>query len=360
MADAPDLAPPEPDESALRHHGDADAVPGLLDFAVNVQGDAPPRWLRDRLVAALDDLARYPTGAADARARASVAARHARRPHEVLVLAGSAEGFALLPALRPRLAAVLHPGFTEPEAALRAAGVPVVRVLTDEADGHRLHPEHVLDAADLVVVGNPTNPTGVLHPAGTVRALARPGRVVVVDEAFADALPGEPESLAAARDVPGLLVFRSLTKTWALAGLRAGYALGDPALLARLARPRPPWPVSTLALEAVAACCSPQAVAEADRTARRLARDRSAQAAALAAVPGVAVLPGVAPYLLLRLPAGQGERVRRELRAAGIAVRRGDTFPGLGPDHVRVAVRSPARVAALVTALAAALVGVPA
>jgi histidinol-phosphate aminotransferase len=74
----------------------------------------------------------------------------------------------------------------------------------------------------------------------------------------------------------------------------------------------------------------------------------------------VAVLPGVAPYLLLRLPAGQGERVRRELRAAGIAVRRGDTFPGLGPDHVRVAVRSPTRVAALVTALAAALVGVPA
>jgi histidinol-phosphate aminotransferase len=365
MADAPDPdAPyphgPAPTESALRHHGDVELAPGLLDFAVNVQGDAPPRWLRDRLGTALDDLAGYPTAAADARARAAAAARHGRRPDEVLVLAGSAEGFALLPALRPRLAAVVHPGFTEPEAALRTGGVPVARVLTDEADGHRLHPDRVPDAADLVVVGNPTNPTGVLHPAADLRALARPGRVVVVDEAFADALPGEPESLAGAADVPGLLVFRSLTKTWALAGLRAGYALGDPALLARLARPRPPWPVSTLALEAVTACCTPQAVAEAQVAARRLVGERAAQAAALAALPGVVVLPGVAPYLLLRLPAGQGERVRAALRAAGVAVRRGDTFPGLGRDHVRVAVRPAAQVAVLVDALAAALLGVAA
>jgi histidinol-phosphate aminotransferase len=210
------------------------------------------------------------------------------------------------------------------------------------------------------LVGNPTNPTGVLHPAAHLEELARPGRVVLVDEAFADALPGEPESLAGCADVPGLLVFRSLTKTWALAGLRAGYALGAPDLLARLARPRPPWPVSTLALEAVAACSAPAAVADAQRAAHRLVAERAAQAAALAAIPGVTVLPGVAPYLLLRLPTGRGERVRRDLRAAGVAVRRGDTFPGLGPDHLRVAVRPAAAVRVLVDALAAALTEVPA
>ncbi|HXV93446.1 MAG TPA: Rv2231c family pyridoxal phosphate-dependent protein CobC, partial [Pseudonocardia sp.] len=325
-------------DSALRHHGDVDAEPGLLDFAVNVQGDAPPRWLRDRIVASLDDVARYPAAAHDARARAAVAARHGRRPDEVLVLAGSAEGFALLPHLAPRHAVVVHPGFTEPEAALRAAGLPVTRVLTDESDGHRLHPGRVPADADLVVVGNPTNPTGVLHPGAEVAALARPGRVLVVDEAFADALPGEPESLAGA-DLPGLLVLRSLTKTWALAGLRAGYALAAPDLLARLAAPRPPWPVSTPALEAVVACSEPPAVAEAHAAAERLARWRASQAAALAVVPGVTVLPGRAPYLLLRLPPGSGARARAGLRAAGIAVRRGDTFPGLGPDHLRVAVR---------------------
>jgi len=342
------------DHGSLRHHGDVDAEPGLLDFAVNVQGTGPPAWLRERLVAALDDLGRYPSAAHDARAREAVAARHGRRPDEVLVLAGSAEGFALLPALRPRLAAVVHPGFTEPEAALRAAGVPVARVLTNAADGHRLHAGDVPADADLVVVGNPTNPTGVLHPAGDIAALAARGRVLLVDEAFADAIPGESASLARQR---GPLVFRSLTKTWALAGLRSGYALGDPDLLARLAASRPPWPVSTLALEAVIACCEPAAVAQAQEAAQRLVTARAEQAAALAAVPGVEVLPGRAPYLLLRLPDGQGERVRAELRGAGIAVRRCDTFPGLGPDHIRVAVRPLQQVARLTSALDSALGG---
>ncbi|HVL85016.1 MAG TPA: Rv2231c family pyridoxal phosphate-dependent protein CobC [Mycobacteriales bacterium] len=358
----PDPVGPDPDdpEPALRHHGDAETAPGLLDFAVNVRGDRPPDWLRRRLAAVLDDLAGYPSVTHDARARAGVAARHGRRPDEVLVLAGSAEAFALLPGLRPRRAVVLHPGFTESEAALRAAGLPVTRVLTAEDDGHRLHPAAVPEDADLVVVGNPTNPTGVLHPAADVAALARPGRVLVVDEAFADALPGEPGTLAHRADLPGLLVLRSLTKTWALAGLRAGYALGAPALLARLARPRPPWPVSTPAVEAVLACSEPEALAEAEAAARELVGLRAAQAAALAAVPGVRVLPGRAPYLLLRLPAGQGERVRAALRASGVAVRRGDTFPGLTPDHVRVAVRPAAQVAVLVDALAGALAGVAA
>jgi histidinol-phosphate aminotransferase len=340
----------------LRHHGDVDAEPGLLDFAVNVRGDGPPSWLRDRLVAALDDLGRYPSAADDLAARTAAARRHARTPEEVLVLAGAAEGFALLPALSPRFAVVVHPGFTEPEVALRTAGVPVHRVLTDAAHGHRLRPESMPDEADLVVIGNPTNPTSVLHPAATLRALARPGRVLVVDEAFADTLPGEPESLASDRDTEGLLVLRSLTKTWALPGLRAGYALAAPALLARLARPRPPWPVGTLGLVAVHACCASEAVAGAEAAAAETVGHREWLIEALGALPDVEVqTPASASFLLLRVPDGAG--VRTALRTAGIAVRRADTFPGLTPDHLRVAVRPPAQARVLVEALRAALYG---
>ena len=328
----------------LRHHGDVDAAPGLLDFAVNVRLDKPPAWLRDRLVAAIDDLGHYPSATRDATAREAVAARHGRTPEEVLVLAGAAEGFALLPALRPSLAAVVHPSFTEPEVALTDAGVAVHRVLLDE--DFVLRPELVPDAADLVVIGNPTNPTSVLHSAATIRSLVRPGRIVVVDEAFLDAVPGEPEAVAG----PGLLVFRSLTKTWALPGLRAGYALGAPEILARLAVNRPQWPVSSLVLEAVTACSSPPAVAEAQEAAVEMAGHRADLAERLAALPGVDVHgPASAPFLLLRVP--EGERVRAELRAAGIAVRRGDTFPGLTPDHHRIAVRSPRRCDPLIDAL---------
>ncbi|MGH4020385.1 MAG: Rv2231c family pyridoxal phosphate-dependent protein CobC, partial [Pseudonocardiaceae bacterium] len=63
------------DHDLLRHHGDADAEPGLLDFAVNVRGNGPPRWLRQRLAGALERLGRYPSAEEDAAARAAVAAR---------------------------------------------------------------------------------------------------------------------------------------------------------------------------------------------------------------------------------------------------------------------------------------------
>ncbi|WP_092975290.1 Rv2231c family pyridoxal phosphate-dependent protein CobC [Actinopolyspora lacussalsi] len=337
------------DREMLRHHGDVDAAGELLDFAVNVRLRQPPEWLRDRLIAALDRLGGYPSAEDDLAARCAVARRHDRSPEEVLPLAGAAEGFALLPTLRPELAAVVHPSFTEPELALRDGGVDVTRVPLDPADGYRLRPEAVPERADLVVLGNPTNPTSVLHPAETLRSLARPGRVLVVDEAFADAVVDEPESLAAER-IPGLLVLRSLTKMWGLPGLRVGYALGEPELLRRLTHRRPHWPVSTLGLEALLACCEPEAVAESRRAAELLARCRDELAAELADIPGIHVaLPAAAPFLLLRVP--NGPSVRAGLRQHGIAVRRADTFPGLDEDHIRVAVRGDAENARLVSAL---------
>jgi histidinol-phosphate aminotransferase len=338
----------------LRHHGDVDATPGLADFAVNVARDGPPPWLLDVLAAELPRLGRYPSAAQHALATQAVADRHGRRSAEVLVLSGAAEGFALLPGLRPTLAAVVHPSFTEPEVALADAAVPVHRVLLRPDDGYTLDPDLVPTDADLVVLGNPTNPTSVLHPADTIRALARPGRVLVVDEAFLDAVPGEPHSLAGDRDTPGLLVLRSLTKTWALAGLRAGYALGAPELLADLGRHRPQWPVSSLVLAAVRACSFPAATAQAAESAIELAAHRTWLVDQLAALPGVDVhQPAAAPFLLLRVP--DGTALRLALRERGVAVRRADTFPGLTADHLRIAVRSPERCAPLLAALRAEL-----
>jgi histidinol-phosphate aminotransferase len=231
---------------------------------------------------------------------------------------------------------VVHPQFTEPEAALRAAGHPVEHAVL--APPFVLEPETIPDDADLVVLGNPTNPTSVLHPATTLAALARPGRTLVVDEAFADCVPGEPESLASRRDLPGLIVIRSLTKTWGLAGLRIGYLLADPSTAARLRAVQPWWPVSTPALAAAAACVSPRALREAEAWAHSLAEDRAHLRALLEVIPGVEVVPEAsASFLLIRIR--DGLAVRATLRAKGFAVRRGDTFPGLGPDWLRVAVR---------------------
>jgi histidinol-phosphate aminotransferase len=334
----------------LRHHGDTEVAPGLVDLAVNVRAGTPPDWLREVLHEAVDASAGYP----DARAaRAAVAAAHGRAEAEVLLTAGAAETFTLLArALRPRRAVVVHPSFTEPEAALRAAGHPVERLLLAPPE-YRLR--EVPDDADLVVLGNPTNPTSVLHPAEAVAALARPGRVLVVDEAFADTVPGEPESLAGRADLPGLLVVRSLTKTWGLAGLRVGYALGSPDLVAALAAQQPHWPVSTPALAALSACSTATARAEADDAARQLVGHRAALVAALPAGAEVVGTPR-SSFVLLRVP--RGADVRQQLRDRGWAVRRGDTFPGLTDDHLRIAVRDPDTSRAFGAALAEILAGI--
>lgn len=313
----------------LRHHGDAELAPGLLDLAVNVRGSAPPAWLRAALTGSLDRLGAYPDPRA---ATSAVAARHGRSADEVLLTAGAAQAFVLLArALRPAHPLVVHPGFTEPEAALWAAGHRVRRLV--------LAPPYVLrdvpEAADLVVVGNPTNPTGVLHE--DLARLCRPGRTVVVDEAFMDAVPGEPGSLAGRGDLPGLVVVRSLTKTWALAGLRIGYLLAAPELVDGLRAVQPLWSVSTPALAAALACSTPAALAEAQAAAGATARERDRLQRKLGEL-GVQVSPGSrAPYLLCRVPGHP--YVRDRLRELGIVVRRGDTFPGLTAEHWRTAVR---------------------
>ena len=335
----------------LAHHGDAEADPGLVDLAVNVRAVPPPGWLLEPITAALAGLARYPDPGP---ARAAVAGRHGRAPDEVLLTAGAAEAFVLLArALPVRRAVVVHPQFTEPEAALRAAGRPVERVLLPPP--FALDPALVPDGADLVVVGNPTNPTAVLHPAGALARLARPGRVLVVDEAFADTVPGEPESLAGRGDLPGLVVVRSFTKTWGLAGLRIGYLLAAPDLVARLGAAQPLWPVSGPALAAAEALGSARAVAAEREIAERTAADRDHLVARLAALGVPVVGPPAASFVLVRLDGA--DRVRVALRERGYAVRRGDTFPGLGPDWLRVAVRPPAVTDAFASALAGVLAG---
>ncbi|OXM62757.1 Rv2231c family pyridoxal phosphate-dependent protein CobC [Amycolatopsis vastitatis] len=329
----------------LHHHGDREVGPGLVDLAVNVRLPRPPAWLRAELASALDSLAAYPSTSDAVRA---VAARHGRSPAEVLVTAGAAEAFTLLAsAFRPRHAVVVHPQFTEPEAALRAAGHAVSRVILSEADGFVLDPALVPADADLVFVGNPTNPTSVLHPASSLLSLTRPDRLLVVDEAFLDAVPGEVESLAAGH--PGVVVLRSLTKTWGLAGLRAGYVLAAADVVERLRAVQVPWSVSTLAGVATVACCRPSALEEAEKLAVAAEADREYLVSGLAS-QGVDVLGDPrGPFVLVRVPDGASLRTR--LREAGYAVRRGDTFPGLGPDHLRLAVRDRVTTDAFLTAL---------
>jgi cobyrinic acid a,c-diamide synthase len=330
---------PEP----LRHHGDAETGPGLIDLAVNVYDAPRPGWLDRALRAAIDATGAYPDAAP---ARAAIARHHDRDVPEVLPTAGAAEAFTLIARMRRwRRPVVVHPQFTEPHAALAQAGHQVTTVRCTAESGFALDPAAVPEEADMVVLGNPTNPTGVLHPSATIRDLRRPGRVLVVDEAFMDAVPEAGESLAGARE-SGLLVIRSLTKHWSIPGIRAGYVVGDPALIAELARGQTPWSVSTPAIAAMLACTAPEAAREARDRAATITRWRADLEAGLRE-RGIEQVRSAAPFVLVRLGTGTRDRLREH----GIAVRRADTFPGLDDSWARLAVRPPHTTARLLTAL---------
>jgi histidinol-phosphate aminotransferase len=208
----------------------------------------------------------------------------------------------------------------------------------------------VPDAADLVIVGNPASPSGTLDPAAVVLALRRPGRVVVVDEAFMDLVPGEPATLVRERH-DDVIVVRSLTKSLAIPGLRAGYAVALPAIAQRLRDVRPPWSVNALALAALAAFARrPDALVAA---AARVTEEREDLARRLAGLAGVRAWPAVANFVLVEV--ADGARVAARLRERRIAVREAASFPGLGAGHLRLTARTAQENARLVAALAEAV-----
>jgi histidinol-phosphate/aromatic aminotransferase/cobyric acid decarboxylase-like protein len=334
--------------TTLRQHGDAEVRPGDADHAVNVLAGGPPAWLREVLEQALATADRYPD---EQPAVTALAQRHGRSPDEVVPTNGAAEALWLLPAaLRPRLAACLHPGFTESEAALHAHGVPVARVIRDPDRDFALDADAVPDDADLVIVGNPASPSGTLAPSTAVLALRRPGRVVVVDEAFMDLVPGEPGTLAG-EALADVIVIRSLTKVLAVPGLRAGYALAPAPLAERLRVVRPAWSANTLALAVLAAAAErPDALALA---AQRAAAERIDLSERLTALPGVRCWPSATNFCLIEV--ADGPAVIAALRARRFAVRPAASFPGLGPGHLRITARSPEQNARVVEALAEAV-----
>ncbi|MBJ7330952.1 MAG: bifunctional adenosylcobinamide kinase/adenosylcobinamide-phosphate guanylyltransferase [Solirubrobacteraceae bacterium] len=331
--------------SDLRFHGDRAVPPGAADHAVNVVAGGPPAWLAEQLHTALDEqAAAYPR---DDAAIAAVAARHGRATDEVVVTNGAAEALWLMPAaLLPRHAVVLHPGFTESEAALRAHGVRVTRAVRDPDADFAIDPSKVPDDADLVIVGNPASPSGTLAPAAAILALRRPGRTVVVDEAFMDFVPGEAGSLAA--DAPeDVIVVRSLTKILAVPGLRVGYALATPVLAERVRAVRPPWSANALALAALRAAATypAEVIAIADRAqAEREDLERRLDDA------GIRRWPAAANFVLVEVEDGPEALAR--LHAAGIAVRPAASFPGLGANHLRITARDAAANARVAETLA--------
>lgn len=190
-----------------------------------------------------------PTGADTARLIAAASARYGARADQILPLAGASAAIQLLPhVVSGRQACVLSPTYNEHSASLRAAGWQVTET-----------PQPEMLRGDLAVVVNPNNPDGRCFTPDQIAGIAAQVGHLVVDESFAD--PRPDLSVAAARP-DNVTVLRSFGKFWGLAGLRLGFAIGTPALLAQMAERAGPWSVSGPALEIGAAALSDSPWAE--------------------------------------------------------------------------------------------------
>lgn len=327
----------------------------LLDLSASINPLGISPRVVDAIRAAIQEVVHYPEPRAPALVEA-LARYHGVPVQHVLAGNGSTELIYLLArALAPRRAIVVHPAFSEYEAALEPAGCAIDREITGPETGWAPRLDEIagrLDRVDLVWLANPGNPTGALLPLALLEDLAerceRAGAVLAIDEAFVDfveerSLKGEVPRF------PRLAVVRSLTKFFALPGLRVGYAILGDAVGERVEAWRQPWSVNALAEAAAIAALADTAYQE---ETRRLVPEWRAALASGLEKRGFHVHPGAANYLLVRLERGlTGAALGAALLAEGVAIRDCASFPGLGVDHVRIAVPRPDRQQVLFAAL---------
>lgn len=325
----------------------------ILDFSANLNPLGPPASVTVALRHAIPwALEAYPDAEAPVLRRALCQRHGAEDAHLVLGAGGAALLVLALRALAPRRLLLPEPCFREQP---RAAAMVGAEVVVQPMPGLRLDVA-ALDpqGCDAVLLTNPHNPTGQLLPREALRDWldAHPGVALVLDEAFMDYHPDQslvPELLPRRRTV----ILRSLTKFYGMPGLRVGHAFADATTARRMAELQEAWPVGQLELTAALAALQDDHY----RMESRLAfhADAPRFRAALAALPGLEVLPGEAPFVLIRLQERSGTALAGALAKQGMLVRTCAEWPGLGDAFLRLAVRRPDDQDRLLEALKAVL-----
>lgn len=341
----------------------------LVDFSASINPLGPPPWLAETVADALSQVAHYPDPEAG---DLTLAACELYKVWPTQALAGNGAS-ELLPAVcalavRQGLsrAVIPMPAYVDLERCCRLANIEVEPLVCTAQNGFAPDLEALaarLARPALVLLTSPNNPTGVCIPARHVRDLARafPQSLFVVDESFADFVPGIDDEGATARGGLGRLVRQrpdnvivlvSLTKFYAVPGLRLGLCFASPDNAQRLRRRLPPWNVGTLGQKVGARCL--RDLEYRSRTIREVAALREALTTDLREIPGLRVFPGLANFLLCRLDrVGQSAvPLFERLLAEGLAIRLCRNFEGLDDSYFRIAVRTKGENARLVDALA--------
>lgn len=312
------------------------------NFSTNVYGGFDHRGLTAHLCSVADCIRSYPEPV-PVSVEAALAALKEVGPEAVMVTNGATEAIYIMACeLFGRHSAVIVPTFSEYADAcmMYSHKLSYVSGLDD-----------VPDDAEIVWMCNPNNPTG--RVADKARLLSfvdsHPSILFVIDQAYADytLLPVVTDREAVER--PNLVLLGSLTKRFAIPGLRIGYAVGHPLLLARFKSRRMPWSVNQLAIEGAKYLLGH--IGDFPIDASMLHKEAERVGEALGCI-GVHVEPTDCNMLLCRLERGMAAALKEYLvKHHGMLIRDASNFYGLTERHFRVAVQSPAENDLLINAI---------
>ena len=316
----------------------------ILDFSANINPLGPPEGFRPLISARTGDLVHYPDPDCTDLVRA-FAERYRVAENEILMGNGSTELLFLLPQLLGKgRALILCPAYVDYARAAELADLAVELLPLRETAGFAPDLraiETLLRGDEILFIGRPNNPTGQMIPAAALRELAarHPETAFIIDEAFADFAP-EAETLIASGRPGNIIILKSLTKFYAMPGLRLGGVVAAPERIRRLRDRMPPWSANTLAQAVGAAALRDTAYAE--ETLCFVRDRRESLFTAIQELPGLTVYPGAANFLLIRSDRRNldASEIARRLLADGIAVRDCSNFTGLDRRFFRIAVRT--------------------
>ena len=330
----------------------------LLDFSANINPLGMPDSVRRAILAAMPSLLHYPDTECR-RLRTKLAERVGVRPENIIVGNGSTElMFLAARAMLRGAACVIDPTFTEYRHAVEHAGGQCVNAIAEGCYDFRVTGDILTRAATLsrmVFLCNPNNPTGVVTSGAEILSVTSkfPDVLFVIDEAFCDFLPNEDDIsvMRSAARTGNLIVLRSLTKFFAIPGLRLGYLVANERAVGQMLRLKEPWTVNSLAEEAGCAAVDDIGFCKRTREAVRAWKDELVKA--IGEINGLQPVPPSVNFILTRIvKKGLGvEALQERLLKEGILIRDCSNFPGLDSRYFRVAVRNPQENARLVEAL---------
>jgi threonine-phosphate decarboxylase len=317
----------------------------IIDFSASINPLGPPASARKAFQKSYEEIPRYPDPYGE-ELKEALANRHGMRPEELLLGNGSTQLIYLLCfALRPRKALVVGPAFSEHANALKLAGAKVRFLSLAADDSFRFSTEKFTAVwakdDDMAFLTTPNSVTGQLIPRAEIEKIARLALIkrkfLVVDETFIDFIEGESVKQLI-RENPYLIVLRSLTKFYALPGLRLGYLLAHAQRVAQLAAYLEPWSVNGPAQKVALACLADPNFGL--KTERWLHRERNFLAQAFIALKDFQPYPSSANFLLIRIAKDNPDalELRSFLLRKKILIRACNSFAGLGSDHFRAAV----------------------